>query len=226
MPRLFFTSREAQFVNDLGKELISDIVGQFITYFPITTLKTRVHPVYEEAVKKIFENPIKLDVLVAQPKVKNTYNQFGMEQLTTLEVFVQARALIDKGFSVNEGDFFAYGTQIYEVSNYTFLNNLYGQVEYEVGYKILGNPARIGEFDPQIFLTPTKDSIDAYIERNVQKDFVQQRGFAENKEGLTGDFREMRDRLKDDMPEIALGEGPREIRVDESEKSSTFYSDD
>jgi len=226
MSRLFVTSREIQFINDITKEVIKDIVGQFIVYFPITTLKTRVHPIYEEAVKKIFENPIKLDVLAAQPKVTNKYFQFGMEQITTLEVFVQARDLIDKGFTVNEGDFFVYGTQVYEVSNFTYLNNLYGQVEYEVGYKILGNPARIGEFDPEIFVNPTKDSIETYIQKNVQKEFVQQRGLPENKEGTTGDFREMRDRLTEDMPDIALGEGPREVTVDESKKASTFYSDD
>lgn len=226
MSRLFVTSREIQFINDITKEVIKDIIGQFIVYFPITTLKTRVHPIYEEAVKKIFENPIKLNVLAAQPKVTNKYFQFGTEQITTLEVFVQARDLIDKGFTVNEGDFFVYGTQVYEVSNFTFLNNIYGQVEYEVGYKILGNPARIGEFDPEIFVNPTKDSIDTYIQKNVQKEFVQQRGLPENKEGETGDFREMRDRLSEDMPEVALGEGPREVAVDESKKSSTFYSDD
>jgi hypothetical protein len=226
MSRLFITSREVQFINDITKEVIKDIVGQFIVYFPITTLKTRIHPVYEEAVKKIFENPIKLNVLAAQPKTTNKYFQFGMEQTTTLEVYVQARDLIDKGFTVNEGDFFVYGTQVYEVSNVTFLNNIYGQVEYEVGYKILGNPARIGEFDPEIFINPTKDSIEDYIQRNVQKEFIQQRGISENKEGATGDHREVRERLKEDMPDIALGEGPREVTVDESGKASTFYSDD
>jgi len=226
MSRLFITSREIQMINDITKEFVKDIVGQFVIYYPVSTLKTRIHPVYDEAVKKIFENPIKLNVLVNQPEVTNAYNVFAMEQITKLEFYVQARDLIDKGFTVNEGDYFVYGTQVYEVQNVTFLNNIFGQVEYEVGYKVLGKPARIGEFNPEMFLSPTHDSNDSYLEKNVQREFVQQRGLGETNEGATGDVREMYQRLKEDKPDIALGEGPREIVVDEESKSSKFYSDD
>jgi len=62
MARLFITPREIQLINDWTKEYIKDIVGQFIVYYPISILKTRVHPVYDEAVQKIFYNPIKIEI--------------------------------------------------------------------------------------------------------------------------------------------------------------------
>ena len=59
MSRLFITSREIQFINDITKEVVKDVIGQQIIYYPISTMKTQVHPVYEEAIEKIFENPIR-----------------------------------------------------------------------------------------------------------------------------------------------------------------------
>jgi hypothetical protein len=49
MARLFITPREIQFINDLTKEYLKDTVGQKIYYFAISTKKTQIHEVYEEA---------------------------------------------------------------------------------------------------------------------------------------------------------------------------------
>ena len=64
MSRLFITPREINFINDIAKEIVKDVIGQKIYYFPISEIKSRVHDVYEESVDKIFENPIELDALV------------------------------------------------------------------------------------------------------------------------------------------------------------------
>ena len=67
MSRLFITHREINFINDVVKELVKDIVGQKIYMYPISVLKSRVHDVYLEAPDKIYDNPIELDVLVDSP---------------------------------------------------------------------------------------------------------------------------------------------------------------
>lgn len=203
------------------------MVGQTINYYPVSTLKTKVHPVYEEAVQKIFDNPIKLSVLANWPEVNIKMNQFGSERTAQLEVFVQARDLIDKGFTIYEGDFFTFADQAFEVASFTTLNNIFGQEEYEVGYKILGQAARLGQFDPKNFFPPNKDQKGPFAETDVQITFEQQRGLPEtSKEGVTGDFRQMRDRLGDDMADIALGEGPRVVGLDTDQKSNSFYNDE
>lgn len=226
MARLFVTAREVQFINDITKEFMKDIVGQTIVYYPISTLKTQVHPIYEEAVKKVFENPIRLPCLANWPEVEVKMNRFGIDRNATIEIFVQARDLIDKGFTLYEGDFFTFADQTFEVASFISLNNIYGQEEYEVGYKILGQPARLGQFDPKNFFPPNKDSKGPYEETQVQHTFEQQRGLSETEDGTTGDVRQMRDRLGDDMAEIALGEGPRKVGMDNNKQGSSFYNDE
>lgn len=225
MARLFIGPKEIALVNDWSKEYIKDIVGQTIIYYPLSTMKTKVHPVYDEAVNKIFENPIKLSIIASQPQWETKHNRFGMEQTTSIEFFVQSRDLLDKGLTLAEGDFFTYGDAVFEVVSYLQINNIFGQEEYQVGYKLTGRLARPGQFDPKSFFAPQKDEADKYTETPVQKVFEQQRGFKENSEGATGDIRQVRDRLGDQMEQIALGEGPRKIELDEDEKTSSFVSD-
>lgn len=225
MARLFLTRREIEFINDMTKEFFKDIVGQTITYWPVSILKTQVHEIYDEAVQKIFENPIKLDVLAAQPNWETRNNVFGQEQFNKLEVFVQARDLLDKGINIREGDFFTYGDAVYEITSYLNLGNIYGQVEYSTGYKLTGILARPGQFDPKTFFPPRDETGQPFEKAPVQQTFVQQRGLAENKEGATGDIRQGRDRLGEDAPQTALGEGPREVNVDDTKKGNVFYDE-
>jgi hypothetical protein len=224
MARLFITAKEIQLINDLTKEFIKDVVGQTILYYPISTLKTKIHEVYEEAVQKIFENPIKLDVLVGQPEWETRHNIFGAEQSAKFEVLIQARELIDKGMTINEGDFFVYGGAVFEIQSYLNMNNIFGQEEYDCAFKIVGRLARPGTFDPKYFAA--KDAKE-FVDSAGDKDFVQQRGLPENVEGQTGDVRQVRERLKDtdEMAEVALGDGPRKVAVDETAKANTFYDE-
>lgn len=219
MPRLFVTNKEIDFFNDITKEVIKDINGQKITYWPISTLKTKIHPVYNEAVKKIFENPISVDALVGQPNWSAVMNQFGAEQTNKLEVFIQARDLEQKGIEISEGDYFVYGTEAYEIVSSLNINNYFGQAEHDVGFKITGILARHGEFDPKNFYRSTDEHVSL-------TEFQQQRGLPENMEGPTGDIRNVHDRQGQDAIPPALGDGPRKVGVDHTKKTTTFYSDD
>ncbi len=225
MARLFIGPREIELINDWTKEYMKDVVGQKIFYYALSTMKTKVHPVYDEAVAKVFENPVVLPVMAGQPKWETRHNNFGMEQTVTIELYVQARDLIDKNLILSEGDFFTYGDAVFEVASNLGFNNIFGQEEYQVGYKLIGNLARPGQFDPKVFFPPQKDASGPYAQTPVQKLFSQQRGLKENVEGATGDHRQMRERLKDDLAPIALGEGPRTVELAEDEKSSAFDTD-
>lgn len=219
MPRLFVTQREIDFFNDIGKEVIKDINGQQIIYWPVSTLKTKIHPVYNEAVKKIFENPIRVDALVGQPNWETRMTQFGPEQYNKLEVFVQARDLMQKGIEISEGDYFTYGEQAYEIVSYVNMNNFFGQTEHDIGFKLIGLLAKNGEFNPQKFFKPISEEATPVVS------FEQQRGLAENSEGPTGDVRDVRERLGDDLAPIALGEGPRRVDLDSSGVANHIYDE-
>lgn len=209
------------YINDTIIEYIKDVISQKIFYYPISELKTKTN-IYNEAPEKVFDNPIIVDCLVGQPEWKNTDTKFGLEQTATLEIFVQAKDLLNKKLTLMEGDYFTYGDSTYEIITLVNMNNMYGLEEYDRSFKLIGKLSRIGEFRAKIF-NPTKQSGDGFENDNgIQKVFEQQRGLPENIDGITNDKRETRERLGDDLPEIALGEGPRRIEPDEKNKSSKF----
>lgn len=233
MSRLFIGPREIEFINDITKEYVKDVVSQYIVYYPISILHTKVHPVYDEAVEKIFENPIKLDVLAGSEyeEASNRWDQFGQEAVTKLELYIQARDLIDKGVMISGGDFFVFGAEVFEVIGTSVPEFIYGQPEYEKARLVTGKLARSGQLDIETFKKLLLDS-KTFADSQVQKDFIQQRGLGETEEGATADTRQIRNRLGDDMAPIALGEGPRKVAEDRDDKNvgepsetSKFYKE-
>lgn len=194
------------------------MLGQFIYYYPISAMKTQIEPIYEEAIQKIFQTPIKIDVIADQPTWNDKLNLWGHEQTSTIELFIHNKDILDKNIRINEGDFFVYGDRTYEILSANTINNtIFGQVEYRIGIKIIGKIARQGQIDLNTFKQLLIDAGIEYINNSVNKIWQQQRGLPENIEGATGDKRELRERLGQDMAEIALGEGPRTINIDSAD---------
>jgi hypothetical protein len=189
MSRLFITPRELNFISDITKELIKDVVGLRIYYYPINEIKTKTHEVYNEALRKVFDNPIILDALVDTNFQSDTkIDQFGPDAQFKIEVFLQHRDLVDKGITVAIGDFFSFSDVFYEVTERLFMRNIYGLPEHKDGVKLIGTKARDTQFKavtlgPTDIARPEKDA--------VQTTFHQQRGDAVNAEGLTGDKRDL-----------------------------------
>lgn len=220
MARLFITEREMNFISDITKEYIKDIVGQAIYYYPISELKTKTHDLYNEAVEKIFDNPIKIDAHVGQPVQSNKTGKIGYDQSWILEVFIQDRDMIDKGIFIAIGDFFTYGTIAYEIVEVNFIRNIYGQTEHVDGVKITGHNVRESQFKLHKVMGPTgREYTDADA---IQTKFVQQRGFESNDEGPTADVRDLQKIT--DKPLT----GPAEVseKGDETDAGSSFYGDE
>lgn len=222
MARLFVTPRELNFISDITKEYVKDIIGQFIYYYPISEIKTTNHDVYNESIEKVFDNPIKIEAHVGQPVQKNTTGKVGYEQNWTLEVFIQHRDMIDKGINISVGDFFTYGPVTYEIVAADFIRNIFGQVEHVDGIKLTGQNVRESQFKvPQIGGPTQADYGDPNA---VQDEFVQQRGFDNNRQGPTADKRDLQETGVLTEP-IS---GPAEVSGDgdPDDVGSAFYSDE
>lgn len=224
MSRLFITPREINFISDITKEIIKDVVGQKIYYYPISEVKTKTHGVYNESLQKVFDNPIAIDALVdADFQTDTKINAFGVDQQYRLEVFIQYRDLIEKGINVSIGDFFSFSDVFYEITDEQVMRNIYGLPEHKNGVKLVGTKARAGQFEA-LLQGPTDIS---YNDQDaIQKKFVQQRGRVENSEGPTGDVREL---VKQGVLEPSLT-GPNEVSEkgaadDDSHYESSFYSE-
>jgi len=216
MARLFIGLREVQFINDLTKEFIKDVAGQVIHYFPVSAIKSSVHKIYNESLQKIFENPIAIPALVGMPEYSSKTTNFGPDIEAKIEVLVQFKDLQDKKIVVSEGDFFSYDDMFYEVLTVTNAGkNIFGLAEYNVSWKITARSARLNQMDVPNLPDPRLAPED------IQVTFQQQRGLPLMDDGKeTGDVREMRERLGQDMAPIALGTGQRSVEPNVGEEGN------
>ena len=221
MGRLFITKREINFINDIAKEVVKDVIGQKIFYYPISEIKSKIHDVYEESPEKIFDNPIEIECLVKYQAPEVRTNNFGFEKYFSVEAYIQTKDLLDKGIEILEGDFFSYGTVFFEVVQAPSSDIIFGQIEHGKFITITGKQSRKGQFISKVF-GPTSES---YTDDDaVQETFVQQRGFDTNKLGKTGDVRDLQ---KNGVLDKPISE-PREVSTkgDSTGAGSSFYGDD
>jgi len=221
MARLFITPREMNFINDIAKEVIKDVIGQKIYLFQISEIKSKVHDIYEESPDKVFESPIELECLVKYNEQEIRTNRFGSEEYYTIEAYVQSRDLLDKGIEILEGDFFSYGSTFFEVIKAPLSQTIFGQIEHKRFITITGRQARKDQFLSKVFGPTSEEYTDSDA---VQDTFVQQRGFDTNKLGATGDVRDLQ---KNGVLEKPIT-GPKEVskQGDSTNVGSSFYDDE
>jgi len=127
-----------------------------------------------------------------------------------------------KQLEVNEGDFLSYGETFFEVLTVKIDSTIYGQVEYSTGYILECKQSRKGLINKE----PHGPTDESYSDPDaIEKVFVQQRGFKENRLGPTGDNRALIDQGKLQTP---ISGEPAEVspRGDDSGVSSSFYGDE
>lgn len=219
MSRLFITQREIDFINDIAKEVVKDVAGQKICYFPISEIKTQTHEIYNEAVKKIYDNPIEVDALVADYEQTSKITNFGVDNNYTIEAYIHYKDLIDKAINVCIGDFFSFGELFFEITQVVNMKSIYGQPEHRTGVKINGTQVREGLFKAKLF-GPT--DIRFSDEDAVKLEFEQQRGQEFDSTGReTGDIRDLQKKGVLDSPIT----GAKSILKDDKQRAS-FYDDE
>lgn len=221
MSRLFITPRELDFISDITKEFIKDVVGQKIYYYSVSETKSVVHDLYLEAPEKIFESPIELDALVEFKQQSVKSDDFGTEETFDIKAWLHTRDLIDKAIQPHQGDFFSYGSVFFEIVKLVYDKTIYGEIEHKTGLEIYGKTARQSQFVSRIFGPTSQEYSDADA---VQTTFVQQRGSPDNRLGKTGDVRELQRKQILDPPLT----GPKEVSKlgTDSQASPAFYGDD
>jgi len=212
MSRLFITPREIDFISDITKEITKDVIGDVIYYYKVREDVSRVHDVYEEAPEKVFDPPIEIDARVQwNPKEVKT-DRFGHEGIYTTEAYVHYRDMIDRGIKLEEGDYFSYGDNFFELTSIVYDKVIFGQVEHISGFTLKGKQARMG----QINVKPHGPTEEIYSDPDaVKQEFVQQRG-----DETKGDSRALVNQEKVDSTTHV------KQQVKKDTISSSFYGDD
>lgn len=217
MARLFITPREIDYISDITKEITKDVIGQKIYYYRVREDATRVHDVYEEAMDKVFDPPLEVDARVEWQQSDVKTDKFGYDEMSKISVYLHYRDLIDRDLEVDQGDYFAFGDNFFEITSIKQDKIIFGQVEHVTGYTVVGQQARKGLID----MLPHGPTEEIYTDPDaVQEEFEQQRGFAKNTAGETLDKRALVENGKLDAP-IS---GPKKVKEDGI--SSSFYGDE
>jgi hypothetical protein len=220
--RLFVTPRELDLISDLSQEIIKDVVGQKVYYYKVRKDLSNVHDVYEEAEEKVFNPPVEICARVEWQQANFSTTKFGIDQNSTITVWLQYRDVMFKQLDVAAGDYVSYGDTFFEILSAKLDSTIYGQIEYSTGYVMNCKQARKGLID-KIPHGPTDESYSD--EDATQKVFVQQRGFEENRLGPTGDNRALIDQGVLDLP---VSNEPAEVspRGSPARIGSSFYADE
>jgi len=212
MARLFITPREIDFIADLTKEVTKDVIGDVIYYYKVREDVSEVHDVYEEATEKIFDPPIEIDARIQWNPREIRTNRFGYEGVYTTEVYIHYRDMIDRGIKLEEGDYFSYGDNFFEITSILYDKVIFGQVEHISGYVLKAKQARKG----QINVKPLGPTEEIYTDPEAIKEtFEQQRG-----DSAKGDKRVLVDQGKVDSTTHV------KQQVKRDSVSSSFYGDD
>lgn len=147
---LFLNSQERDFISQVNNELIEQVIGQNILYYPIDVERSNFHSMYGESIKKSFLPPIQCYCLVEQKgKVSDNLGNV-IDIADNLVVHFHKRRLTeDKNLSVTPGDFLLYGQNFYEIVSLAEPRQIFGQVGRDIEVSVNCVRARDGLFNAE-----------------------------------------------------------------------------
>jgi len=149
-PPLFTGEKERDLVKQVNDELIERVIGQQITYYPISIEHTNYHALYGEAIKKTFLPPVRVYALVEWEGSDTTTSNLGIDRKGSITIHFHKRRLVeDQDLYVREGDFVAYGSNYYEIVMLGEPREIFGQTEHKMEVVAKCIKAREGVFNAE-----------------------------------------------------------------------------
>jgi len=127
-PPLFVGEKERNLVRQVNTELIENVIGQVIAYYPISISHTDFHPLYGEAIKKTFLPPVRVYARVETEPTDVTNDAMGYDKRQRIQVYFHRKRLTeDQDLYVRVGDFVYYDGDYFEIVKLTGSKRLFGQ---------------------------------------------------------------------------------------------------
>lgn len=113
-PPLFLGEKERNLVKQVNDELLERVIGQGITYLPLSVEHSNYHPLYGEAIEKSFLPPVRVYALVEFGDIGTVTEGYGLDKAHTITVrFHERRLFDDQNLYVREGDYVQYGSSFF-----------------------------------------------------------------------------------------------------------------
>jgi len=147
-PPLFLGEKERNMVKQVNDELIERVIGQTVLYYPLSIEASGFHPMYGEAINKVFADPVKVNVLVEWDGYQTETTHLGVDRKSSITVHFHKRRLFeDQDLYVTEGDFILYGSAYYEIMTINEPKQMFGQIDHMVEISVKCVKTRKGIFD-------------------------------------------------------------------------------
>lgn len=159
-PPLFLGERERNLVKQVNDELLERVIGQQITYLPISMERTNFHPLYGEAIEKSFLPPVRVYALVEFDGIETTTENYGLDKSNSIIVrFHQRRLFEDQDLYVREGDYIQYGSSFFEITLLKQGRQLFGQIDHLFQIEATCIRTRKGLLDLEVLPADTVSAI-------------------------------------------------------------------
>ncbi len=147
-PPLLLGEKERNIVKQVNDELIERVIGQTVLYYPLSVEASGFHPMYGEAINKVFADPVKVNVLVEWDGYQTETTHLGVDRKSSITVHFHKRRLFeDQDLYVTEGDFILYGSAYYEIMTINEPKQMFGQIDHMVEISVKCVKTRKGIFD-------------------------------------------------------------------------------
>lgn len=171
-PPMFLGKKERDLTKQVNDELIERVIGQNIIYFPLNVQNTNFHPLYGEAINKIFSKPIMIKALVKLETDETKSEIYGLDKDSKLTInFHRRRLTEDQDLFVREGDIVFYGTKFYEIVKLSEPRLLFGQIENKFEIKATCNVVKQGFFNEPVAALQIRETIRTFGFTN-KKDII------------------------------------------------------
>lgn len=146
MARKFITTRELRLIDSWSRELIQGTVQQEIIYYAISYEDSSVHDVYEEAIRKEYYQPVRINARVEFNQGAAAANRGTLDSSYSLAVQLHAQECRERNINPREGDFVEFGQVVFEVTSVQYSQPVFGQINDKLKYELTCVSSREGQF--------------------------------------------------------------------------------
>jgi hypothetical protein len=144
----FVGAKELAFFHAVNKELIQSVVQQEVLYYQILSEKTQTDNLYNESVRKVWSNPVKINALIMYENSTEQITMLPPDSKFNIDIYFHKQELVDRNMKPTMGDFVKFGKALYEILNVSEPQPIAGMIEEQMMVKCPCSPARRGQFLP------------------------------------------------------------------------------
>ena len=167
-PPLFLGEKERNLVKQVNDELLERVIGQGITYLPLSVEHSNYHPLYGEAIEKSFLPPVRVYALVEFGDIGTVTEGYGLDKAHTITVrFHERRLFDDQNLYVREGDYVQYGSSFFEIVSLAEGRQLFGKADHLFQIEAKCTKTRKGLIDLNVLPEATVAEIEAAAAESI-----------------------------------------------------------